>query len=101
MSNMPAAALLRRRVILRPNAFAELVLWRLDGPVPGSLHRYKYRLAYVVRGKCVLRFDNELGKGDHRHIGSQENAYAFIGPDELLADFWRDVQRWNDENTDA
>ena len=25
-----------------------------------------------VDGECVLRFDNETGKGDHRHFGGKE-----------------------------
>jgi tRNA (Thr-GGU) A37 N-methylase len=37
--------------------------------VPPSTHAFKYRLAYVVGGECVLRYDNERGKGDHRHAG--------------------------------
>jgi hypothetical protein len=48
--------------------------------------------ALVVDGVCVLRYDNEAGKGDHRHVGRREQAYDFTGPDRLLADFWRDVE---------
>ena len=68
---------------------------------PGSPHRYKYRLAYVVGGECVLRYDNESGKGDHRHVGGREARYAFTDVDRLLADFRRDMERWNRENRDA
>ena len=35
----------------------------------GSTHDYKYALAYVVAGQCVIRYDNEAGKGDHKHFG--------------------------------
>ena len=34
----------------------------------GSAHPFKYRLAFIVNGKCILRYDNERGKGDHRHM---------------------------------
>jgi hypothetical protein len=51
-------------------------------------------LAYVVRGVCVLRYDNEAGKGDHRHVGPVETAYRFTTPAQLLADFWAEVDRW-------
>jgi len=37
----------------------------------GSVHSFKYRLAHVVRGVCVLRDDNEAGRGDHRHVRNQ------------------------------
>jgi Family of unknown function (DUF6516) len=54
----------------------------------------KYALAYVVKGTCVLRYDNEAGKGDHKHVGSIETGYRFTTPAQLLTDFWRDVDEW-------
>jgi Family of unknown function (DUF6516) len=60
----------------------------------GSNHPFKYRLALVVDGICVLRYDNEAGKGDHRHVDHEEQAYSFADTDTLLADFWRDVEEW-------
>lgn len=98
---MKAAELLRTRVALSEDAFAELVLWRVPKPVPGSAHTFKYRLAYVVDGTCVVRYDNETGKGDHRHIGARERPYAFNTPEKLLADFRADIERWNREHRHA
>ena len=98
---MKATELARTRIVYSETAFAELVLWRVPVPVAGSTHGFKYRLAYVVDGVCVLRYDNEVGKGDHRHFGGKESAYAFKSPDELLADFQRDIARWNRENRNA
>lgn len=92
MSNMPAEPLLDERHVLGESAFAELVIWRVPVPVRGSVHEYRYRLALIVDGKCVLRYDNEAGKGDHRHVGDQEGGYRFRGPKQLLADFWADVE---------
>lgn len=66
--------------------------------LPGSGHALKYRLAYVVGRVCVIRYDNEAGKGDHRHWGGKESAYRFSTPEKLLADFQRDIERWNHEN---
>lgn len=96
---MKVIRLLRTRVVYAENAFAELVLWQLPKPLKGSGHNYKYRLAYVVDGECVLRYDNETGKGDHRHYVGCESKYAFSTPEKLIADFQRDIQRWNDENS--
>ena len=62
----------------------------------GSSHDLKYALAYVVAGVCVLRYDNEAGKGD-RHVGGFETAYTFTTPAKLLADFWNDVDQWRPE----
>lgn len=101
MNNMKATELFRTRIVYSEKAFAELVLWRVPTPVKGSLHNYKYRLAYVVEGHCVVRYDNETGKGDHRHAGPRVGAYAFTTPEALLADFQRDIERWNRENRDA
>ena len=93
--------LLRTRIIFAEDAFAELVLWRVTRPLPGSTHSFKYRLAYVVDQACVLRYDNEAGKGDHRHRGSVERVYRFTTPEQLIADFHADIERWNDENGHA
>lgn len=98
ISNMKAVELISTRIAYSEWAFAELVLWRLPKPVEGSLHRFKYRLAYVVRGECVLRYDNEVGKGDHQHFGRKEGAYVFTTPQQLVADFQNDIARWNHEN---
>jgi hypothetical protein len=101
VSNMTAVQLLRTRITYADTAFAELVLWQVPKPVAGSGHRFKYRLAYVVRGECVLRYDNEDGKGDHRHFGGKESAYVFTAPERLIADFQRDIARWNRENRNS
>ena len=76
---MKAEALAQERHVLAEGAFADVVVWRVPQPVKGSTHQLKYRLALVVAGECVLRYDNETGKGDH---------------EKLLADFWADVDAW-------
>ena len=94
---MKAEALFDRRIVLAADAFAEIVIWRVPTPVPPSGHTFKYRLAYVVGGDCVLRYDNERGKGDHRHYAGVEAMYRFSSPDQLMADFESDIARWNHE----
>jgi Family of unknown function (DUF6516) len=91
---MKAVDLVRTRIVYSETAFAELVLWQVPKPVAGSKHLFKYRLAFVVNGICVLRYDNEPGKGDHRHFNNQENPYTFTTPDKLIADFQNDISRW-------
>lgn len=97
-SNMKAKLLLQRRVVTSVNSFVEIVVWRLPEPLPPCAHPLKYRLALVVEEVCVLRYDNERGKGDHRHEGRTEAAYSFTTPERLLADFLADVERWNHEH---
>lgn len=91
---MNAKLMLNERHILAENTFVELMVWSLPAPLPGSRHGFKYRLALVVDGDCVLRYDNETGKGDHKHIGVDEIPYAFTTPKALLDDFWKDVDNW-------
>lgn len=94
---MKADLLLNERHQLTANSFAELRVWSVSQPVGGSSHDLKYTLAYVVAGACVLRYDNEAGKGDHRPIGGVETAYTFTTPAKLMADFWNDVDQWRPE----
>jgi hypothetical protein len=93
-----ATLLVRNRIAFSDTAFAEIVVWQLARPLPGSSHTYKYRLAYVVDGECVLRFDNETGKGDHRHVANREYKYQFQSLEKLLSDFQNDIRRLNRED---
>ena len=96
MSNMKAELLMRERRVLEVG-FVEVVVWGLPESLSGSTHSFKYRLTYVVDGECVLRYDNESGKGDHRHMGGKETTYVFVSVDQLLDDFLADVARWKGE----
>jgi Family of unknown function (DUF6516) len=49
------------------------VVWRVPEPVRGSRHGFKYRLALVSEETCVLRYDNEAGKGEHKHVGDRKS----------------------------
>jgi hypothetical protein len=89
---MPAELLLDERHVLSETAFAELVVWRVPASVRGSTHEFRYRLALVIEGDCVPRYDNEAGKGDHRHVGGREETYRFRSAQRLLEDFWTDVE---------
>jgi hypothetical protein len=88
---MKAELLINERHVLDDSTFVEIVVWQVPRSVRGSRHRFKYRLALVRDGVCALRYDNEAGKGDHRHLGDTEKRYTFTDTDTLLADFWRDV----------
>ena len=86
--------MLNERHIVAENAFVEMVVWRLPSPPSGSRYGHKYRLVLVVVGRCVLRYDNEAGKGDHKHEGEKETPYVFTTPQALLDDFWNEVDNW-------
>jgi len=91
---MAARLLLRERRIISEGRFADIVIWQLIDPLPGSAHGFKYRLAFVVDEVCVLRFDNEAGKGDHKHIGTKEVPYVFKSLAQLVTDFWNAIDEW-------
>lgn len=88
---MPAKQIQKLKKFIAANALVEIVIWEVEPPVPASKHSYKYRLAYVVDGTCVIRYDNEAGKGDHKHIGSDEVGITFENLEKLLTDFWNDI----------
>jgi hypothetical protein len=57
---MKAELLFKEQLIQSENKFVELILWSVPTPVTGSSHHFKYRLALVVEGVCVLRLPIHL-----------------------------------------
>jgi hypothetical protein len=90
---MKADLLFRQRIDYDDGAILEMVLWRVPSPVPPSTHGLKYSLFYGRHGVREIGYDNERGKGDHRHLQGVESAYSFTTVEKLVADFWLDVQR--------
>ena len=68
-------------------AIRQVRIWLVPEPVPPSAHRFKYSLVYVLDDVRLIGFDNERGKGDHRHLHGVETPYEFRGITELLAEF--------------
>jgi hypothetical protein len=69
-----------------------MVVRQVPKPVPPSEHSFKYRLVFVRDGERVVGYDNERGKGDHKHLGQRELLYKFVDIETLMADFLRDVE---------
>ena len=63
-------------------------------PVAPSGHRFKYPLLYLEAGRRMVGFDNERGKGDHKHVGDQEQPYTFVDVERLIDDFILEVEQW-------
>ena len=59
----------------------------------------KYRLYCGKSGKTIVRYDNETGKGDHRHVGPEEveSVYVFVSLVQLLIDFDTDIEKLSGE----
>ena len=90
---MAEARLLLRSRNSAYGGVVEMVVWNVPLPVPPSQHAFKYRLVFVRDGQRLVGYDNERGKGDHRHFGGQELKYRFTDIDTLVADFLRDVEK--------
>lgn len=84
---MKATLIRSEKQVFADGAIRQVVVWLVPQPVPPSTHRFKYRLVYAVEGVRVIGFDNERGKGDHRHLHGVETPYAFESIAKLLADF--------------
>ena len=93
---MAKATLIYQAKLIYPDgAIREMVIWKLPGKSSERPHGLKYRLFYGdAAGKCLVRYDNESGKGDHRHIGEREEPYWFHDVETLIADFQQDIDEF-------
>jgi hypothetical protein len=89
---MKAEMLFHQRVDYDDGAIVEMVIWRVPLPVPPSTHGLKYSLFYGRPGARMAGYDNERGKGDHRHVQGAETPYRFTTVEQLMSDFWSDVR---------
>ena len=94
MQYMTAVLLACTTDIRSDGAIVEEVVWQLSEPLSPSTHFYKYRLYYGCGGISRVCYDNERGKGDHRHVGEKEEDYGFTSIEQLLDDFERDIADW-------
>jgi len=86
------AKLIYRNKIETEYATTEMVIWELPEKTHDRPHGIKYRLYHGDRtGRCIVRYDNELGKGDHKHIADKETSYKFTNVEQLMKDFISDI----------
>ena len=88
-----ATLVLHEKLVRDDGAIMELVIWKLPRATDERPHALKYRLYFGRDGKCLVRYDNEEGKGDHRHIGGKETPYRFVSLEKLRRDFEMDVRK--------
>ncbi|MBL0320077.1 MAG: hypothetical protein IPP74_12440 [Alphaproteobacteria bacterium] len=89
---MDAKLLVHEKVILDTHSLIEIRVWHVPNPVPPSRHNLKYSMVYIVNNRRVIGYDNERGKGDHRHYEDEETSYHFESIEKLLAHFKADVE---------
>lgn len=89
---MKAEVLFHQPIDYDDGTIVEMVIWRVSLPVPPSTHGLKYSLFYGRPGVRMVGYDNERGKGDHRHLQGAETACKFTTVEQLMSDFWSDVR---------
>lgn len=78
----------------------EMVVWRLQKPVSGCRHLFKYRFYFGTNdGTCLVRYDNERGKGDHKHLEGAECQYLFRTLEVTFNDFQADIDALMDKRS--
>lgn len=97
MHHMRARRIFYDKALLSDGAIVEMVIWQLPEASPERPHGLKYRLFYGHGGKRLVGYDNERGKGDHRHMGGVESRYRFASVEKLIADFLHDVEQIHGE----
>ena len=94
MQYMAAEPIVRAKEVREDGSVVEIVVWRLSQALAPCTHVFKYRLYFGADGHCRVRYDNERGKGDHRHVNGVEQPYDFVSLSKLLDDFQHDVEDW-------
>lgn len=91
---MKATLIYKAKEVDREGFITEMVILLLPHQSEERPHGLKYRLYYGdAMGNCIVRYDNEAGKGDHKHIGDSEEPYHFESVEKLMADFLTDIQQ--------
>lgn len=91
--HMAKATLFYRDKASLPDGFiVEMTIWQLPVTNAERPHGLKYSLFYGRDGERIIGYDNETGKGDHRHYREQQLPYSFVDVETLVADFLADVR---------
>jgi hypothetical protein len=90
---MNAVRIFDDKALLPDGSIVEMVIWQLPSASLERPHGLKYRLFYGRDGQRIVGYDNERGKGDHKHIMNAEKRYKFTTVDKLVADFLADIER--------
>jgi hypothetical protein len=93
---MNAKRIFYDKAVLPDGAVVEMVIWQLPQITPERPHGLKYSLFYGRDGQRIVGYDNERGKGDHKHLRDVETRYRFVSIEQLVTDFLADVEGVND-----
>ncbi len=90
---MKARLILDTKTVLSDGRIIQRKVWSLPQPTQDRPYALKFRFYCGKAGKTIVRYDNESGKGAHRHVGVDEieTAYKFVSLVQLLKDFEHDI----------
>jgi len=94
---MKATRIFHDKTLLPDGSVVEMVIWQLPQESNERPQGLKYRLFFGRDGQRLVGYDNELGKGDHKHILNVEKRYKFTSIEKLVSDFLSDVERVRNE----
>ncbi len=97
MQYMADASLIIDSKVIMGRWIIQRKVWVLPGVSAERPHGLKYSLFCGDATLCLVRYDNESGKGDHRHYGEREEPYLFTTLEALLEDFQADIIRLTKE----
>ena len=90
---MKAVRIFYDKTVLPDGAIVQMTIWKLPRSTQERPHGLKYSLFYGGPDGRIVGYDNESGKGDHKHIRDVETRYRFIDVETMVADFLADVER--------
>lgn len=92
-SIVKARLLLDTKEPVGDDLIVQMRVWRLPTRTAERPHGLKYSFFFGRPDERIIDYDNERGKGDHRHYRHREEAYVFVDIETLIGDFRRDVAR--------
>lgn len=96
---MSARLILDSKTVLVDGRIIQRRVWQLTAPTGDRPYALKFSLYCGRAGETVVRYDNESGKGAHKHVGAEEREeiYDFVSLVKLLIDFQQDVEELSGE----
>jgi hypothetical protein len=95
---MQAKRIFYDKAVLPDGAIVEMSIWQLPEKSSERPHGLKYSLFFGRDGRRIVGYDNERGKGDHKHAHGLESRYQFVSVEQLVVDFLADVERVKNEH---
>ena len=94
---MKAIRIFYDKTVFADGTIVQMTIWQLPQPSQERPHGLKYSLFYGDKDGRLVGYDNESGKGDHKHLRQVETRYKFVNVETMVADFLADVERIRNE----